>query len=71
MRIGLTIEYQSRLAARAGVSPEVIFDELVNGLFTDASRDEFARIIARLGERTYRALYSLISAVALGLCPMI
>jgi aspartate racemase len=29
---------------------DVIFDELVNGVFTDASRREFARIVARLRE---------------------
>ena len=47
----------------------VIFDELVNGVFTDQSRQEFARIIARLAERGCDAVALVCTEIPLLVTP--
>jgi aspartate racemase len=47
----------------------IIFDELVNGIFTDASRAEYARIIARLAERGCDAVALVCTEIPLLVTP--
>ena len=72
--------YPRELAAR-GIAPEVpdaadratvnriIFEELVNGVFTDASRAEYARIIERLAGRGCDAVALVCTEIPLLVTP--